>query len=1228
MAQSTASLSIELTLEQLKNLEPFLDKAQPVFNMKIFCQNKASFDVLHEVMRKNKIKINSIETNFLKNNSSKEKNSSILDPNLSVGEELISNLEKELVQDSNNDESEEHKSLFEAKKEVIEKVIENIDSTKLFYIEQKKKHEDILSDFFDEDENFKVIFHPPNSLKIVGSKKDVLKAERTMKKLINELQYELFENKKFKNFQFIQQFLEQDFVKDILEEFGIKTLEYEHQKLTNEWKKNFKGDGLYFFVESKDRKDDLLNAKEKISNHKEHSINITQILKENLSTDEKQIYKKLIKLKYNYISGKMVDLFKEKAQHYEIIFKEIINENDKVKVIVEGDSENKGYYENDLKLILSNLRTITKTNQIRFKKNFYHSEIVNNLESFEKLILNKENFAFPLELYKKYEDESEEAIVSIIGYIGNENLEKFKKLGILLQETLNYIQKEIKIENHYLEKKLRKPDYLKTLQEDFHVKLSLKAKILIVIGNYEKIKQLEEHLKYQENELKREKIIYRFETLLNFMLFYKYELPNYYNKILKDEITMKKVTNSMEFLIHSDKKISIMNEIEESEKNIKKSISFKFVQIIGKNKYKTITNPEFQKRLVNYQENNIKDCLAIEILTNQASIETLKKNLESQNKPSTKNYSTYTFADKIEINLYDSIFPEDISIDALVINIDVKGNYIDSHSQRIAEASETNRIVSKEINKLNDNNLNKKKRAEVTSLVECRNPSRSFKITKMFYSIIKTPNIKEQDVFSMAIDYRTKKIYNDYEKFTYQKNLKSIFRTALDDKFTSIGFIVPRGDIDNLIKNLEEFYVDNVDFTILNKISIFTNTNEENTYLNNLLLHKFKKLEEKDIDASKQEYLNRVRNSKKNKWNFFKNNLLTSFSENENQKINEAYLKKMSEIWILRQSKQMGNNKEIFLNLKDRKATNISEYKPIDYKSVIRSNKYLQSIVDNYLQLGIHSLTYYEENWAFYHLNFEKMAVELFELDQMTEFPLINEEIIEEGTPDFEEVKNDEEGEKFYYAISGYTDDIEMAISKINEEFEKEKIKDEYVFPKNLEIEDIKKIIKSIEGKFELESSLVGTTLVMKGAKNDISEAKSIMIIEMTKIIDEIAEKISNVQYPKEWQPQKEFFEKFQLNELSKEYDDISRRFKETLKTQKILRIKRLQNKNIYMQYYHAKVQMKNTKNIINEMLLFHGSRSTNPKKIYSGKDVGFDMRLANEGLWGTAIYFAEKAVY
>ena len=46
------------------------------------------------------------------------------------------------------------------------------------------------------------------------------------------------------------------------------------------------------------------------------------------------------------------------------------------------------------------------------------------------------------------------------------------------------------------------------------------------------------------------------------------------------------------------------------------------------------------------------------------------------------------------------------------------------------------------------------------------------------------------------------------------------------------------------------------------------------------------------------------------------------------------------------------------------------------------------------------------------------------------------------------------------------------------------------------------------------------------------------------------------------------------------------------------------------------------------EKELWHGTRHTNPKKIFEDTDIGFDFRYSNGGMWGRGLYFADKINY
>ena len=96
----------------------------------------------------------------------------------------------------------------------------------------------------------------------------------------------------------------------------------------------------------------------------------------------------------------------------------------------------------------------------------------------------------------------------------------------------------------------------------------------------------------------------------------------------------------------------------------------------------------------------------------------------------------------------------------------------------------------------------------------------------------------------------------------------------------------------------------------------------------------------------------------------------------------------------------------------------------------------------------------------------------------------------------------------------------------------------------------------------------------------------------------------------------------------SEEYDRIAGRFLQTMPHSEILRIERIQNKPLWKKYLQCSQHMLEYNDaILGEQVLFHGSRTTDPKQIYSG-DSSFDMRFSADGMWGKGNYFAVNALY
>ena len=115
---------------------------------------------------------------------------------------------------------------------------------------------------------------------------------------------------------------------------------------------------------------------------------------------------------------------------------------------------------------------------------------------------------------------------------------------------------------------------------------------------------------------------------------------------------------------------------------------------------------------------------------------------------------------------------------------------------------------------------------------------------------------------------------------------------------------------------------------------------------------------------------------------------------------------------------------------------------------------------------------------------------------------------------------------------------------------------------------------------------------------------------------------------PLEWVNQTKTTELFNVPQGSPEWQLVEGEFAKTMGANKVSSISRIQNTWIWKKYAFQKKRM-HTKNggRVNEMQLFHGTGTNDPKNIYEGED-GFDMRYSRQGLWGVANYFAVNASY
>ena len=101
------------------------------------------------------------------------------------------------------------------------------------------------------------------------------------------------------------------------------------------------------------------------------------------------------------------------------------------------------------------------------------------------------------------------------------------------------------------------------------------------------------------------------------------------------------------------------------------------------------------------------------------------------------------------------------------------------------------------------------------------------------------------------------------------------------------------------------------------------------------------------------------------------------------------------------------------------------------------------------------------------------------------------------------------------------------------------------------------------------------------------------------------------------------------VNPHSREFKEIAAQFTRTMPLSTIERIERVQNRVLWRRYHDCKERLGRDPELpsVGEKLLFHGTRQTDPKNIYSS-DAGFDVGHSRVGMWGAGNYFAVNASY
>jgi len=210
------------------------------------------------------------------------------------------------------------------------------------------------------------------------------------------------------------------------------------------------------------------------------------------------------------------------------------------------------------------------------------------------------------------------------------------------------------------------------------------------------------------------------------------------------------------------------------------------------------------------------------------------------------------------------------------------------------------------------------------------------------------------------------------------------------------------------------------------------------------------------------------------------------------------------------------------------------------------------------------------------------------------------------------------DGEQISMLLEGPKETLDQAENEIEEFFNSSMLTETVSLATTLPSD----VVNEISIRHDVEViSFTPSQVVFKGLKNNVMNATM-------DIKDALLKDYKAVSFPPEWEPQSEELELKELNSGTPEWSKVSQQFYLTLQSAKIVKIERVQNKWLWEKYSRHSERMTKTNNgIINEKLLFHGTRNTPPSSIYNNEE-GFDMRFSNAGMWGTGNYFAVNASY
>ena len=210
----------------------------------------------------------------------------------------------------------------------------------------------------------------------------------------------------------------------------------------------------------------------------------------------------------------------------------------------------------------------------------------------------------------------------------------------------------------------------------------------------------------------------------------------------------------------------------------------------------------------------------------------------------------------------------------------------------------------------------------------------------------------------------------------------------------------------------------------------------------------------------------------------------------------------------------------------------------------------------------------------------------------------------------------------------GLPDDIVLALHDLQHNLDQGVTKSSLRISYQLNRDPLVKLASSF--CVEIESSSEDK-IILKGQKTYLEKVHIVLQKKQLKLQAKhqaLNSTSSVVSYPSEWEPQSNDIELKSVLHGSKEWSNVEADVKKSMSGVHIIRVERIQNKGLWEKYDFCKRRLHSkNRGDINEMRLFHGTRTNPPEKIYRSEH-GFDFRFGSSGMWGRGAYFAVNASY